>query len=120
MSTPTEERYIDLKKLCDRVAPDLFDSLSWILIMNLDLIPEDDIGLNPNLQFSYALMYQKYKEADAIARSLSESENPISKRFKGLLKLDPDLSKTFEISQTFFALALRRIEIAEKLGIKKF
>ncbi len=119
MSTVSEERYVDLSKLCDNIDPELFDPLSWILVLNLDLIPEEDIMANENLKFSYHLMYQNIKEALAIANAIIASKSPISKHFNILLKLDPDLSKTFEIAQAFFALSRRRIEITEKLGIKK-
>ncbi|NPD90063.1 MAG: hypothetical protein HGN29_15220 [Asgard group archaeon] len=119
MSTVSEERYVDLSKLCDKVDSELFDPLSWILVLNLDLIPEEDIMANENLRFSYNLMQQKYKEAIDIAKAIAASKNPISKYFNMLLKMDPDLSKTSEIAKAFFALSLRRIEIIEKLGIKK-
>lgn len=120
MSTPIEERYTDLKKLCDNVEPKLFDSLSWLLVLNLDLIPEEDIQTNPNLLFSYHLMYGKVDEAKKIADKSAKANRPNSKYYQEILKIDPDLSKTFEIANTFFALALRRIEVAAKLGIKQF
>lgn len=120
MSAVSEERYVDLSILCDKVDPELFDPLSWIFVLNLDLIPEEDIMVNENLKFSYHLMYQRKKEASDIAKAIIASKNPISKHYDILLKLDPDLSKTFEIAKTFFALSLRRIEITKKLGIKKF
>jgi hypothetical protein len=120
MSAVTEERYIDLQKLCDKVDPDLFEPLSWILMLNLDLVPEEEILVNQNLRFSYALMHQKLNEAMEIAKGIISSKNPISKHYNMLFKLDPDLSKTNEIAHTFFSLSLRRIEISEKLGIKKF
>ena len=120
MSTPLEERYTDLQKLCDNVEPKLFDALSWLLVLNLDLIPEEDIKANPNLLFSYNLMYGKTDEALEIAKKSANSNRPASKYYKEILSIDPDLSKTSEISLTFFALALRRIEVAAKLGIKQF
>ncbi|MCG3219986.1 MAG: hypothetical protein H7641_01280 [Candidatus Heimdallarchaeota archaeon] len=119
MSTVSEERYVDLRKLCDKVDSELFDPLSWILILNLDLIPVDDIMANENMKFSYYLMHQRNKEASDIAKVIAALKNPISKHYNMLLKLDPDLSKTFEIAQAFLALSLRRIEITEKLGIKQ-
>ena len=120
MSTASEERYVDLNELCDKVDSDLFDPLSWILILNLDLIPKEDVMINDNLKFSYHLMHQRMKEATDIAKSIVASKNPISKHFNMLLKLDPDLSKTLKIAESFFALSRRRIEITEKLGIKQY
>ncbi|MHA1953919.1 MAG: hypothetical protein ACW96U_08235 [Candidatus Heimdallarchaeaceae archaeon] len=120
MSTVSEERYVDLSKLCDKVDSELFEPLSWILVLNLDLIPEEDIMANENLKFSFHLMHQRIKDAADIAKGIIESKNPISKHYNLLLKLDPDLLKTSEIARSFFALSLRRIEITEKLGIKKF
>ncbi len=120
MSVPLEERYTDLQKLCDRVEPKLFDSLSWILVLNLDLIPVEDIKANPNLLFSYNLMYGKVDEAKNIADELSKSDRPNAKYYQEMLNIDPDLSKTSDIGQTFFSLALRRIEVAAKLGIKQY
>jgi len=120
MSTPLEERYTDLKKLCDNIEPKLFNSLSWLLVLNLDLIPEEDIKANPNLLFSYKLMYGKTDEALQIANKSAKSGRPASKYYQEMLSIDPDISKTSEIANTFFALALRRIEVAAKLGIKQF
>jgi hypothetical protein len=120
MSTPLEERYTDLQKLCDKVEPKLFDSLSWILVLNLDLIPEEDIKANLNLLFSYNLMYGKVDEAKSIADKISKSNRPNAKYYQEMLSIDPDLAKTIEISTIFFSLALRRIEVAAKLGIKQF
>ncbi|NHJ33766.1 MAG: hypothetical protein FK732_12980 [Asgard group archaeon] len=120
MSAPTEERYVDLEKLTSRLAPELFEPLSWILLLNLDMVPEEEIKANEHLMFSYNLMYQNYDEAKSIAAEFSKKEVKVSKYYKELLKLDPELTKTIEIAQTFFALSRRRIEIAEKLGIKQF
>lgn len=117
MSTETEERYVDLKKICEKCEPKLFDTLSWILLINLDLIPFDDLKAHKNLLFSYHLMNQDYKEAKYLAEELASTSLPISKYYKDLLVYDPDLSKTKEISEMFFHLSKRRIEIAEKLGI---
>ena len=120
MSTPLEERYTDLQNLCDKIEPKLFDPLSWLLVLNLDLIPEEDIKANPNLLFSYNLMYGKVDEARKIAEEIAKSKRPNAKYYQEVLGLDPDLSKTLEISITFFSLALRRIEVAAKLGIKQY
>jgi len=120
MSTVSEERYVNLRDLCDEVDSDLFEPLSWILILNLDLIPKRDIRANRNLSFSYNLMDEKYKEAESIAQEIISSKNPISKHYVRLLELDPNLKKTIEIARKFFALAHRRIEISKQLGIKKF
>ena len=118
MSAPTEERYVDLEKLTSRIAPELFEPLSWLFLLNLDMIPEEDVKANRHLMFSYNLMYQNYDDAKSIALEFSEKKVKVSKYYKELLKLDPDLSKTIEIAQTFFALSRRRIELAEKLGIR--
>jgi hypothetical protein len=120
MSAVREDRYVDLKKLCDKVAPDMFETLSWILIMNLDLIPQEDININPNLRFSHLLMYNKYDEAIALAKEIVASKNPISKHYEQMFELDPKLEKTIKVSESFFALAKRRIEVSEKLGIRQF
>lgn len=120
MSTVSDDRYVDLRKLCDKIDPDMFEPLSWVLMLNLDLVPEDEILANQNLKFSYSLMHQNLKEATEIAKSIVDSKNPISKHYRMLFNLDPDLSKTFEISKTFFSLSLRHIEIAKKLGIKQY
>ena len=119
MSTETEDRYIDLKKLCEKCEPKLFDILSWILLINLDLIPVEDLKAHKNLLFSYHLMNQDYKEAKYLAEELASTNLSISKYYKDLLIHDPDLSKTKEISEMFFHLAQRRIMIAEKLGIRQ-
>ena len=118
MSTTSEQRYVDLKKICDRVSPELFETLSWILLLNLDLVPEEDIEANPNMKFSYDLMNKKYDKAMEIAKSFADKNKPISSHYKDLLRLDPKLEKTIEIADTFFALAKRRKELQEKLGIK--
>ena len=52
-----EQRYVDLKKICQKVDPNMFDTLSWILLLNLDLVPQEDIDGNPNLRFSHELMF---------------------------------------------------------------
>lgn len=117
MSTVGEEKYVDLKQICDQVDPDLFETLSWILLLNLDLIPADDVKINPNLLFSHLLMQQKYAEALEVAIKISNAGTPLSKRYIELLEKDPKLQKTNEIAETFFALVKRRIEIMEKLGI---
>ena len=119
MSTVGEERYVDLKKICDQVAPELFDTLSWIFILNLDLIPDRDIEANSNLRFSYHLMQQNYEEAKKIANDFAKKNISISKYYKKLLELDPKLEKTIEIAEIFFALAKRRIEVIRELGIKQ-
>ena len=119
MSTQTDDRYTDLKKICEKCEPKLFDILSWILLINLDLIPFEDIKTHNNLLFSYRLMNQDYKEAKYLAEEFASTDIPISKYYKDLLIHDPDLSKTKEISEMFFHLAKRRIEIAEKLGIRQ-
>jgi len=49
MSAVREERYVDLKKLCDKISPEMFDTLSWVLMMNIDLVPVEDIEINLNL-----------------------------------------------------------------------
>jgi len=120
MSTVGEERYVDLKKLCDKVEPKLYDTLSWILILNLDLIPEEDILSHPSLNFSYNLMLGKTDEALTIAKSLAESSNKVAQYYQKLLEIDPKLEKTQEISNLFFALAHRRIELAKKLGVRQY
>ena len=120
MSATSDQRYVDLKKLCERVDSELFDPLSWILLLNLDLVPQEDIEVNPNLKFSYDLMLGKHEEAFEIAKSFAESDKPISSHYKDLLKLDPDLSKTKEITDTFFSLAKRRIELLDDLGFKQY
>ena len=120
MSAVREERYVDLKKLCDKLAPDMFETLSWILMMNLDLIPPEDIEVNPNLQFSYLLMNNKYSEATALGNEIASSKNPVSKHYKQMFELDPKLEKTIKVADSFFALAKRRIEVTEKLGIRQF
>ena len=119
MSTVREERYVDLKKICDQIEPELFDILSWILLLNLDLVPEDDVKLNPNIQFSYSLMHQDYDEAKKIANEFSTGDSTLANHYKKLIDKDPKLDKTIQISETFFALAKRRIELIEKLGIHK-
>ncbi len=119
MSTVTEDRYVDLKKICDKCEPKLFDILSWILLINLDLIPIEDLKAHKNLLFSYHLMNQDYKEAKYLAEEFASTDLPISKYYKDLLIFDPDLSKTKEISEMFFHLAKRRIEIIEKLGLRQ-
>ena len=86
-------------------------------MINLDLIPIEDLKAHKNLLFSYRLMNQDYKEAKYLAEELASISLPISKYYKDLLVHDPDLSKTKEISEMFFHLSKRRIEIAEKLGI---
>ncbi|MCE7747838.1 MAG: hypothetical protein GPJ51_05535, partial [Candidatus Heimdallarchaeota archaeon] len=116
MSTVGEERYVDLKKICDQVEPELFDILSWILLLNLDLVPKDDININLNTKFSYSLMHQDYDEARKIANEFSKGDSTLANNYKQLLDKDPKLAKTIEISETFFALAKRRIELIEKLG----
>ncbi|MHA1551704.1 MAG: hypothetical protein ACTSQC_07145 [Candidatus Heimdallarchaeaceae archaeon] len=63
MSTTSEQRYVDLRKLCERIDPDLFDPLSWILLLNLDLVPQEDIVVNPILKFSHELMIGKFDAA---------------------------------------------------------
>ena len=120
MSAPSEERYVDLEKLTSRIAPELFEPLSWILLLNLDMVPETEIKSNNHLMFSYNLMYQNYDEAKKLAAEFANKEVKVSKYYRELLKLDPDLTKTIEIAQTFFALSLRRIELTQKLGIKQF
>ncbi len=120
MSTVRDERYVDLKQLCDKIAPEMFDTLSWILIMNLDLIPQEDIEINPNLRFSYLLMNNKYDEATTLGKELAASNNPISKHYKQMFEQDPKLEKTIKVAENFFALAKRRIEVTEKLGIRQF
>jgi len=119
MSAVREERYVDLKKLCDKVAPDMFEILSWILMMNIDLVPEEDIEINPNLQFSYLLMNDKSAEAKELGKKMADSTNPVSKYYKQLFELDPKLEKTKQIADSFFALAKRRLEIIERLGIRQ-
>lgn len=120
MSAVREDRYVDLKKLCDKIDPDMFETLSWILVMNLDLIPREDIDINPNLRFSWLLLDNKYSDAIALGNEIASSENPISKRYKQLFDLDPKLEKTIKVADNFFALAKRRIEVTEKLGIRQF
>ncbi len=120
MSTTSEQRYVDLKKLCERVDSELFDSLSWILLLNLDLVPEEDIEANANLKFSRELMTGNFKAALSIAKSIVDSDRPIAFHYKALFKVDPNLSKTFEVAETFFALAKRRTELIEKSGFKQY
>ncbi len=120
MSTKAEQKYVDLKKLCERIDPELFDSLSWILLLNLDLIPQEDIEVNVNLKFSRELMNGNFKAALSIAKSIVESGRPIASHYKALFKVDPNLSKTFEVAETFFALAKRRTELIEKSGYKQY
>ena len=50
MSTAREERYVDLKKICDQKAPELFDLLSWILLLNLDLVHKDAFNLTKPIE----------------------------------------------------------------------
>ena len=119
MSAVREERYVDLKKLCDKIAPDMFETLSWILMMNIDLVPEEDIDINPNLQFSHLLMIDKLTEAKELGKKMSDSTNPVSKHYKQLFELDPKLEKTKQIADGFFALAKRRLEIIKRLGIRQ-
>lgn len=120
MSTTAEQRYVDLKKLCERVDPELFDPLSWILLLNLDLVPQEDIEANPNMKFSCDLMNGDFKDALKIAKNYAESDKPIATHYKDLFKVDPDLTKTFEVAETFFALAKRRSELIEKSGFKLY
>ncbi len=119
MSAVREERYVDLKKLCDKIAPEIFETLSWILMMNIDLVPKDDIDINPNLQFSHLLMIDKSTEAKELGKKMADSTNPVSKYYKQLFELDPKLEKTKQIADGFFALAKRRLEIIERLGIRQ-
>ena len=119
MSTTSEQRYVDLRKLCERIDPELFDPLSWILLLNLDLIPQEDIEINPNLKFSYELMNGKFEAALKIAKIFAESDKPIASHYTTLFKVDPNLTKTFEIAETFFSLAKRRAELMEKSGFKQ-
>lgn len=118
MSTVGEERYVELKKLTDRIEPKLYDTLSWLLLLNLDLVPEEDIETHPNIKFSWLLMNNKTDEALEVAQSLASSNKPVAKHYKHLLEIDPKLEKTQEIANTFFALSFRRIELNKKLGIK--
>ncbi|MHA1687415.1 MAG: hypothetical protein ACTSYD_13615 [Candidatus Heimdallarchaeaceae archaeon] len=120
MSTVGEERYVSLKKLTDRVDPELYETLAWLLLLNLDLVPEEDIETHPNIKFSWFLLQGKTDDALEIAMKLAEANIPVSKHYQHLLKLDPDLKKTQEVANTFFALAHRRIELSKKLGIKAF
>ncbi len=120
MSTTAEQRYVDLRKLCERIDPDLFDPLSWILLLNLDLVPQEDIEVNPNLKFSYELMNGKFETALKIAKSFAKSDRPIASHYINLFKIDPNLTKTFEVAETFFALAKRRAELIEKSGFKQY
>jgi hypothetical protein len=85
-----EQRYVDLKKLCERIDSELFDPLSWILLLNLDFIPQEDIEANPNLKFSFDLMNGDFDAALKTAKY-----------------------------ETFFALAKRRVELIEKSGFKQ-
>ncbi|MBY9001148.1 MAG: hypothetical protein KGD64_09555 [Candidatus Heimdallarchaeota archaeon] len=120
MSTTSDQRYVDLKKLCERIEPKLFDPLSWILLLNLDLIPKEDIGVNPNLKFSSDLMNGDFKGAYSIARSFADSDKPIASHYKELFAIDPELALTFEIAETFFSLAKKRVEIIEQSGFKLY
>ncbi|MCK4897032.1 MAG: hypothetical protein KAS47_09490 [Candidatus Heimdallarchaeota archaeon] len=120
MSTTSEQRYVDLKKLCERIDPELFDPLSWILLLNLDLVPQEDIEVNPNLKFSSELMNGKFDGALEIAKIFAESDKPIASHYKDLFKIDPNLTKTFEVAETFFSLAKRRAELIEKSGFKQY
>lgn len=120
MSTTAEQKYVDLKKLCERIDPELFDSLSWILLLNLDLIPQEELDANVNLKFSRELMNGDFKAALSIAKSIVESDRPIATHYKALFKIDPTLTKTFEVAETFFALAKRRTELIEKSGFKQY
>lgn len=119
MSAVREERYVDLKKLCDKIAPEMFETLSWILLMNMDLVPKDDIDINPNLQFSHLMMIDEFAEAKELGKKVADSTNPISKHYKQMFELDPKLEKTKQIAESFFALAKRRLEIIERLGIRQ-
>ncbi len=120
MSTTSEQRYVDLKKLCERIDPELFDPLSWILLLNLELVPQEDIDVNPNLKFSCDLMNGNFNDALKIAKNFAESEKPIASHYKDLFKVDPTLTKTFEVAETFFSLAKRRAELIEKSGFKQY
>ncbi|MHA1221947.1 MAG: hypothetical protein ACTSSG_01105 [Candidatus Heimdallarchaeaceae archaeon] len=120
MGIHTNDKYVDLMKICKKVDPKMFEPLSWLLLLNLDLIPEEDLEANPNLRFSHDLMEGKYEDAKAIAQKYAQSDKPIAKHYKELLDLDPELEKTIQISQNFFALAKKRIELIKKLGIKQF
>lgn len=119
MSTTSEQRYVDLRKLCERIDSELFDPLSWILLLNLDLIPQEDIETNPNLKFSYDLMNGDFDNALKTAKYFAESKKPIASHYKDLFKIDPKLTKTFEVAETFFALSKRRVELLEKSGFKQ-
>ena len=96
------------------------ETLAWLLLLNLDLVPEEDIETHPNIKFSWFLLQGKTDDALEIAMKLAEANIPVSKHYQHLLKLDPDLKKTQEVANTFFALAHRRIELSKKLGIKAF
>ncbi|MHA1346039.1 MAG: hypothetical protein ACTSVO_13255 [Candidatus Heimdallarchaeaceae archaeon] len=120
MSTTAEQRYVDLKKLCERVDPELFDPLSWILLLNLDLVPKEDIEANPNMKFSCDLMNGDFEDALKIAKNYAESDKPIASQYQDLFKVDPNLTKTFEVAEIFFALAKRRVELIEKYGFKQY
>jgi len=120
MSTISEQRYVDLRKLCERIDSELFDPLSWILLLNLDLIPQEDIESNPNLKFSFDLMNGNFDTALKTAKYFAESDKPIASHYKDLFKIDPNLTKTFEVAETFFTLAKRRIEFIEETGFKQY
>jgi hypothetical protein len=114
-----EERYVDLKDICTKIEPNLFNSLSWILLLNLDLVPKGSLQKNANYLFSYNMMMGKYDDAMKIAQQTVNANRPNSKYYKEMLDIDPKLTKTKEIAKAFFILAKRRIEIAEKLGIRQ-
>ena len=118
MSTTSDQKYVDLKKLCDKVDSKLFEPLSWILLLNLDLIPQEDIDVNPNLKFSADLMNGKFKEAYSIAKFYAQSDKPIASHYKDLFAIDPELKLTSEVAEIFFSLAKKRLEILKVTGFK--
>ncbi|MHA1305212.1 MAG: hypothetical protein ACTSQE_10110 [Candidatus Heimdallarchaeaceae archaeon] len=119
-SVSLEERYNDLEELCEEVDIALFKPLSWLMILNLELIPKEDVMNDNKLLFSYSLMNKETEKALEIAKRCSKADNTLAKYFLMLLEIDPDLSKTQQISYKFFAFSKRRIEFAEKHGIKAY
>ncbi|MHA1116433.1 MAG: hypothetical protein ACTSRR_10160 [Candidatus Heimdallarchaeaceae archaeon] len=119
-SSKLSERYIDLEQICNEYDIRLFKPLSWILILNLELIPEEDIQADPKLKFSHALLEGNKEEALKIANELKGKDTTISKYFKYLLEIDPELKNTLELSKKFFDFSKRRIEFIKEHGIKAY
>ncbi len=119
-SIKLSERYIDLKQACEEINPKLYEPLSWILILNLQLIPEEDIKGNDKLSLSYNLMNSNTEKALAIVKKLAAADTKMSKYYKHLLEIDPELKQTQEVSTKFFNFSKRRIEFTKEHGIKAY